>query len=136
MTATIGIPWVLAVYYLVSQPHTITGEADLVADFHAKAAVAASVLLLSTIFLRLSGRGVAATVPFAVMWMSALTFSIFQVREYSGEYVCEDELCIPDFGLYLTAVPFAVAVSVAVVSSAVTNRFLRDHGEAVPDEYR
>ena len=41
VVATITVPWLLAGYYLGSRPPTITGEADLVADFHTMAASAA-----------------------------------------------------------------------------------------------
>jgi len=122
VVATILTPWVLAAYYWRSQPQTITAEAALVADFHTMAAIAASVLLLSTVLLRISGRRIAATVPFAVMWMVALAYSISQMQEYGGEFHCDDDLCMPDFGLFFTAVPFAGAVSFAVLGSAVISR--------------
>ena len=118
VVATITVPWLLASYYLRSQPPTIAGEADLVADFHTMAATAAGVLLLSTMRLRLSGRSVAATVPFAVMWVIALAYSISQIHEYGDQFQCEAQLCMPGFGLFLTAVPFAIAVTFAVLGSA------------------
>jgi len=121
VVATITIPWLLAAYYLGSRPRTVTGEADLVADFHTMAAIAAGVLLLSTVRLRLSGRSVAATVPFAVMWVIALAYSASQIFEYGDHFQCEAELCMPGFGLFLTAVPFAIGVTFAVLGSAVVN---------------
>ena len=117
--ATITIPWVLAAYYYMwPQTQTITDEAQFVADFHTMAAIAAGALLLSTTGLRLSGRSVAATVPFAIMWVIALAFSITQIREYGDQFQCHAELCMPGFGLFLTAGPFAIVVSFAVLGSA------------------
>ncbi|GAC69562.1 hypothetical protein [Gordonia soli] len=118
VVATVAIPWVLAVYFLQADKRTITASAHLVADFHTKAAIAAGVLLASSVLLRCFGRSVAATIPFALMWAAALAFSISQVRAYSGRFFCESEFCIPDFGLLITAVPFAVVVSAAVIGSA------------------
>lgn len=119
MVATFAIPWALAVYFMRSHTTTIDEDARLVAAFHTKAAIAAAALLVSTVSLRLRGRGVTATIPFALTWAVALGFSVSQIREYSGHYECRDGLCMPDFGLLITAVPFAVVVSVAVVCSAV-----------------
>ncbi|MFW0785116.1 hypothetical protein AAFP35_11380 [Gordonia sp. CPCC 206044] len=124
--AALGIPWALAAYYMGSDTQTITQDAQLVANFHTGAATAAAVLLLSTVLLRFSGRSLAATVPFAITWAIALAYSVSQVREYGGHYRCDVELCMPDFELFLTAVPFAIAVSTAVVASAVVNRVARD----------
>lgn len=118
VVATVTVPWLLAAYYWGSQPPTITGEARFVADFHTMAATAAGVLLFSTVLLRLSGRSIAATAPFAVMWVIALAYSTFQIQEYGGQFHCEAELCMPGFELFLTAVPFAIAVTLAVLGSA------------------
>lgn len=123
--ATLVIPWVLAAYYMGSHTHTNPEAAHLVADFHTKAATAAAVLLVSSVLLRLSGRSVAASVPFAVMWVIALALSITQIREFGGTYYCEVELCMPDFGLFITAVPFAIVVSLAVLGSVVINGVAR-----------
>ncbi|WCB39463.1 hypothetical protein [Gordonia polyisoprenivorans] len=127
MVATIVIPWLLAVYYVRSPAQGFTEEVRLVVDFHTKAAVAAGGLLVSTVLLRVSGRSVAATVPFAIMWALALAYAISQIRMFSGQFNCgpEVDLCIPDFGLFITVVPFAVAVSFAVLGSAMINRSRR-----------
>lgn len=116
--ATIMIPWVLVAFYFGSHTQTITDEARLVADFHMIAAIAASALLLSTTGLRLSGRSVAATAPFAIMWVITLAFSVTQIREYGDQFQCDAELCMPGFGLFLTVVPFAIVVTFAVLGSA------------------
>ena len=118
--ATVAIPWAMAVYSRTAPNKTLTDSVHLVADYHTKAAIAAAALLVSSVLLRISGRSVAATVPFALLWAIALTLSILQVREYAGQkYVCPDSgFCIPDLGLFLTAVPFAVLVSAAVLGSA------------------
>lgn len=100
VVATITVPWLLAAYYLGSQPPTITGEAHLVADFHTKAATAAGVLLFSTVLLRLSGRSIAATAPFAVMWVIALAYSVSQIYEYGDQFQCDAELCCPGSGFF------------------------------------
>ncbi|WP_200799463.1 hypothetical protein [Williamsia sterculiae] len=135
MAATLGAPWGLAIYYVVSRPRTITAETRLVADFHTMASVAAYLLLLSTVVLRCRGRGVAVSIPFAVMWALALTLSILQVHQYSGRDVCGDiDLCMPDFGLFLTAMPFAVMISIAVAGSAITNHLLRGDATSRGDE--
>lgn len=118
VVATVTVPWLLADYYWGSQPPTITGEARLVADFHTMAAIAAGVLLFSTVLLRLFGCSIAATVPFAVMWVIALAYSSFQIQEYGDQFHCEAELCMPGFELFLTAVPFAIVVTLAVLGSA------------------
>ena len=89
------------------------------------AAMAAGVLLLSAVGLRICGRSVAATVPFAVMWVIALVFSVSQIHEYGDHFQCEADLCMPGFGLFLTAVPFAVAVTFAVLGSAVISVAIR-----------
>ncbi len=127
VVATVVVPWVGAVYYLRSNTQSFTDSVRFVADFHTKAAVAAGILLASTVLLRVSGRSVAATIPFALMWALTLAYSIVQIRAFSGEFTCgpEVELCIPDFGLFITAVPFAVAVSLAVLGSATINRSRR-----------
>ena len=125
VVATITVPWLLVGYYFGSKPPTTTGEARLVADFHSMAAIAAGVLLLSTVGLRISGRSVAATVPFAIMWVIALVFSVSQIHEYGDHFQCEVDLCMPGFGLVLTAVPFAVAVTFAVIGSAVISVAIR-----------
>lgn len=121
VVATVAIPWVLAVYYFRSQTHTITAEADLVADFHTMAAIAAGVLLFSTVLLRLRGRSTAATVPFAILWVIALAYSLFQIRQYGDNFHCQTELCMPGFELFFTAVPFAVVVTFAACGSAAIN---------------
>ena len=82
------------------------------------AAIAASALLLSMTGLRLSGRSVAAPVPVAIMWAITLAFSVTQIREYGDQFQCDAELCMPGFGLFLTAVPFAIVVTFAVFGSA------------------
>lgn len=125
VVATITVPWLLVGYYFGSEPPTTTGEARLVADFHSMAAMAAGVLLLSAVGLRICGRSVAATVPFAVMWVIALVFSVSQIHEYGDHFQCEADLCMPGFGLFLTAVPFAVAVTFAVLGSAVISVAIR-----------
>jgi hypothetical protein len=125
VVATITVPWLLVGYYFGSEPPTTTGEARLVADFHSMAAIAAGVLLLSTVGLRISGRSVAATVLFAIMWVIALVFSVSQIHEYGDHFQCEADLCMPGFGLFLTAVPFAVAVTFAVIGSAVISVAIR-----------
>lgn len=121
VVATVAIPWVLAVYYFRSQTPTITAEADLVADFHTLAAMAAGVLLFSTVLLRQRGRAIAATVPFAILWVTALAYSLFQIRQYGDNFHCQAELCMPDFELFFTAVPFAVLVTFAACGSAAIN---------------
>ena len=133
VVATVTVPWLLAAYYWGSQPPSITGEARLVADFHTMAAIAAGVLLFSTVLLRFSGRSIAATVPFAVLWVIALAYSTFRIQEYGDQFRCEAELCMPGFELFLTAVPFAIAVTLAVLGSAAnsvatrrTNALARD----------
>jgi hypothetical protein len=118
VAATVAIPWVLAAYYFRSQTRTITAEADLVADFHTVAAIAASVLLSSAVLLRLRGRSTAATVPFAVLWATALAYSLFQIGEYGDNFHCEAELCMPGFELFFTVIPFAFVVTFAVCGSA------------------
>lgn len=118
VVATVMIPWVLVAFYFGSRTQTIADEARLVADFHMIAAIAAGALLLSTTGLRLSGRSVAATVPFAIMWVITLAFSVTQIREYGDQFQCDAELCMPGFGLFLTAVPFAIVVTFAVLGSA------------------
>lgn len=119
VVATITVPWLLAAYYWGSQPPSITGEAQLVAEFHTMAAIAAGVLLFSAVLLRFFfGRSTAATAPFAVMWVIALAYSTFQIQEYGDQFRCEAELCMPGFELFLTAVPFAIAVTLAVIGSA------------------
>ena len=125
VVATITVPWLLVGYYFGSEPPTTTGEARLVADFHSMAAMAAGVLLLSAVGLRICGRSVAATVPFAVMWVIALVFSVSQIHEYGDHFQCEADLCMPGVGLFLTAVPFAVAVTFAVLGSAVISVAIR-----------
>ena len=119
VVATVAIPWALAVYRWTAPNKTLTDSVHLVVDYHTKAAVAAAALLASSVLLRISGRSVAATVPFALLWAIALTLSILQVREYAGQqYVCPDSgFCVPDLGLFLTAVPFAVLVSSAALGS-------------------
>jgi hypothetical protein len=118
VVATIMIPWVLVAYFFGSHTQTITDEARLVADFHMIAAIAAGALLLITTGLRLFGRSVAATVPFAIMWVITLAFSVSQIRECGDQFQCDAELCMPGFGLFLTAVPFAIVVTFAVLGSA------------------
>lgn len=133
VVVTVTVPWLLAAYYWGSQPPSITGEAQLVADFHAMAAIAAGLLLFSTVLLRVSGRSIAATVPFAVLWVIALSYSTFQIREYGDQFQCEAELCIPGFGLFLTAVPFAIAVTLAVLGSAAISVATRRANALEPD---
>lgn len=125
VVATITVPWLLVGYYFGSEPPTTTGEARLVADYHSMAAIAAGVLLLSTVGLRICGRSVAATVPFAVMWVIALVFSVSQIHEYGDNFQCEVDLCMPGFGLFFTAVPFAFAVTFAVLGSAAFSVAIR-----------
>ncbi|QTI69785.1 hypothetical protein [Gordonia polyisoprenivorans] len=132
VVATIAVPWAFAGYYLRSHQSSIIGAAHFVADYHVKAATAAGVLLASTALLRLFGRSVAATGPFAAMWAMAMAFAISQAREYGGEFSCRVELCMPDFGLFITAVPFAVVVSFAVIGSALINYAFRKNNRASP----
>ena len=46
------------------------------------------------------GRSVAATVPFAVMWVIALAYSVSQIFEYGDKFQCEAELCTPGFDFF------------------------------------
>ncbi|MGV9480234.1 hypothetical protein [Gordonia aichiensis] len=123
--ATVAVPWALAVYYLRSDVRSIDGSARLVADFHRWALLGAGVVLISGALLRISGRSPAATVPFAIVWLLGIAFSITQIHQYSGKYVCTIELCMPDFGLFVTAVPFAVALSLSVAGSIIIDRVCR-----------
>ncbi len=83
-------------------------------------------LLMSTVLLRIRGRTATATVPFAILWMLALAYSVNGIRAFRGkefgDYCGNVELCIPDFDLFAGAVPMAVAVSLSAVGSVVIDR--------------
>lgn len=83
-------------------------------------------LLMSTVLLRIRGRTATATVPFAILWMLALAYSVNGIRAFRGKefghYCGNVELCIPDFDLFVGAVPMAVAVSLSAVGSVVIDR--------------
>ncbi|MCM3894591.1 hypothetical protein ND991_05085 [Gordonia sputi] len=119
-----AVPWALAVFYWTSgDRRTIEGSGRVAADFHTAAALAAGALLTSTVLLRIRGRTATATVPFAILWMLALAYSVNGIRAFRGkefaDYCGNVELCIPDFDLFAGAVPMAVAVSLSAVGSVV-----------------
>ncbi|WP_287001312.1 MULTISPECIES: hypothetical protein [Gordonia] len=141
VVATVAIPWALAVFYWTSgDRRTIEGSGRVAADFHTAAALAAGALLTSTVLLRIRGRTATATVPFAILWMLALAYSVNGIRAFRGkefaDYCGNVELCIPDFDLFAGAVPMAVAVSLSAVGSVVIDRkrcsARRDAGGARP----
>lgn len=124
VVAIVAVPWALAVFYWTSgDRRTIEGSGRVAADFHTAAALAAGALLTSTVLLRIRGRTATATVPFAILWMLALAYSVNGIRAFRGkefaDYCGNVELCIPDFDLFAGAVPMAVAVSLSAVGSVV-----------------
>ncbi|GAB38738.1 hypothetical protein GOSPT_050_00200 [Gordonia sputi NBRC 100414] len=127
VAATVAIPWMLAVYYWTSADrYTIEGSGRVAAHFHMAAAIAAAVLFVDAVVLRVIGRSAAATVPFAIVWAGALAYSLNGIRTFSGkefkDYCGNVELCIPDLDLFVGAVPFALAMSCAAVCSIVVDR--------------
>lgn len=133
VAATIAIPWVLVAYYFGSHRETIIDDAHIVAGYHMYLAISAGILMASALLLRLSGRQAAATLPFAVMWIVVIIYSTFQIDEFGGDFHCDADPCMPDFGLFLTAIPYALAVSCAVVGSAMINHpARRDSVTAAP----
>ncbi len=124
VVATLVAPWTLAVWYFVPRgdTQTLVDEWQFVHVFHSVAAVAAGVLLCSSAMLRAGGRAVAASIPFTIFWAPALAAALYEVHEFRGRLRCGAELCMPSFGLFLTAVPVAFLVTIGVLGSMTAKR--------------
>lgn len=96
----------------------MNGEWHFVLVFHSVAAVAAGVLVCSSAMLRAGGPTVAASVPFTLFWAAALAAALYEVHEFGGGVRCGVEMCLPSFGVFLTAVPLALVVTCGVAVSA------------------
>ncbi len=108
----------LAAWYLGANFASISGEWHFVLVFHSVAAVVAGLLVCSSAVLRAGGPAVAASVPFTLFWAAALGAALYEIHEFSGSVRCAVEMCMPSFGVFLTAVPFALVVACGVAVSA------------------
>jgi hypothetical protein len=118
VVTSLAAPWALAAWFLRVNFASIDGEWHFVLVFHSVAAVAAGVLVCSSAMLRAGGAAVAASMPFTLFWAVALAAALYEVHEFGGGVRCGVEMCMPAFGVFLTAVPFALVVTCGVAVSA------------------